>query len=199
MSWIKVHDIAVKYGVDPTLLNYHVRQQGIPTQKLKGANHVKECDLERVKLCIAKYRWLKERKENVHLMEKQQLLRRRVYENKKRKRAGLPPLERLNVYNDPLVDQDIFDVQPADQPFEVQSKAKKKLEPLSVVFEYKDRIKRGHIIGGRVKDGYSVIVLIKFTDSNGFHSIADVKLEAIRHDHDEVLEHIGLVHKTRTE
>lgn len=166
------------------LLLYHVRQQGIPTRKFSRINHINECDLNRCEMMVAKWKWLQEKRLNDPDFMRVKYATKRRYEHKKNSAEDKPKLERLSKFDNPHFQGDA-------------SKRKPKVNPLTVVFEYKERIKRGTIIGGRIKDDRPVMVMLRYLDTNGMYSIADVTLDKIKHEPSEIVEHIMLLHKTK--
>ena len=180
-----IPDLAKRFDMCSNLLLYHVRQQGIPIRKFSRINHINEADLNRCEMMVAKWKWLQEKRLNdPDFMRVKYATKRRYEYNKKKEELNLPKIKRLSKFDNPFFEGDA-------------SKRKPKIEPLTVVFEFKERIKRGTIIGGRLKEDKPVMVMIKYLDTNGMHSIADVTIDKIRHEPAQVVEHISLLHKTK--
>lgn len=188
-EWVAVKNIGEIYNISSTLLMYHVKFQGIPSQKNCGINYIRSCDIEILKMCIARSRAREQMRKDPKFAYKA-ALRHRGYQNKKRKAAGLDPLPRLEKDESPQMT-------PEQIMHHREQKQIEKLKALNVelVFEYNDRIKRGKLIGGNIKSEFKT-ALFRFVNSAGFKEIASVPFEKVHYDAAELENYIVKIHKS---
>lgn len=188
-EWVAVKDIAEIYNVNSSLLMYHAKFQGLASQKIKGINFVRSCDIEILKMCIARSQARIERRKDPLFAHKAEL-RHRGYENKKRKALGMNPLPRLEHSHIGVSREEYY------KAVEERQQLKQKQLDIDLIFEYKDRIKRGRLIGGNIKTEFKT-ALFRFVNTTGHKEIASVPFEKVHCDAAELENYIVKLHKVK--
>lgn len=189
-NWVAVGDLAKIYGMISTLLMYHAKSQGIPTQKIKGKNFIRSTDVEILRMCVVRSQMREELKKDPNYAY-MAAVRHRQYENKKRKALGLEPLIRLKIGEKPtMTEEEIL------QQREQRRQEKLKALDIEVIFELNDRVKRGKLIGGKIK-GEIKTALIRYVDKNGLKQLASVFFENVRCCPVELENNIVKLHKAK--
>ena len=187
-EWVSFRDIAEIYDFYTPLLIYYAKSQGLPIHRVGKLNYCRSCDVEILKLSIAKYR-AREEKMKDPVVAYNAMVKNRTYQNRKRKAAGLPPLPRLTPENNPLLS--------AEELAKIRlEREKARMVDVDMVFEYKDRIKRGKLIGGNLK-AEPKTALFRFVNTAGLKEIASVAFEKVHYDAAELENYIVKIHKQR--
>jgi hypothetical protein len=140
---IKIKTIADQHKIENQRLKWQISQHtNIPMVMYKNATCIDEKYLPTVQMLCAKCKKYDERE----VTRKSELAKRR-YMNKKRVLLGVEPLPKLQ-----RVDKGV-------------ERKKKDVSLEQIVFQYKDKVKKGHIIGAVSKDNFCK-VLIRYKEES---------------------------------